>query len=40
MNSARTFLTDNTRFVAGRLDGKLQFFYAKTGQPVGAAVNK
>ncbi len=40
MNSAWSFLAGNARFVVGRLDGTLQFFDAKTGQPGKVAVNK
>ena len=39
MNSARTIRAGNTRFVVGRLDGSLQLFDAKTGQPGKVAVN-
>lgn len=37
---AVAFLGGNTRFVVGRLDGTLQFFDAKTGQPGKVAVNR
>ncbi|KAF0177678.1 MAG: cytochrome C [Limisphaerales bacterium] len=37
---AVAFTAGNTRFVVGRLDGTLQFFDAKTGQPGKVAVNR
>jgi WD40 repeat protein len=37
---AVAFTAGNTRFVVGRLDGSLQFFDAKTGQPGKVAVNR
>lgn len=37
---AVAFTGGNTRFVVGRLDGSLQFFDAKTGQPGKVAVNR
>ena len=37
---AVAFLAGNTRFVVGRLDGTLQFFDAKTGQPGNVAAIK
>lgn len=37
---AVAFTAGNTRLVVGRVDGSLQFFDAKTGQPGNAAVNK
>ena len=37
---AVAFLASNARFVVGRLDGSLQFFDAKTGQPGKVAVSR
>ena len=37
---AVAFTAGNTRFVVGRLDGSLQFFDAKTGEPGNVAANR